>query len=473
MFFNNFNQLGRLTTTNSDYWTDRADFQIKIAARADELKNQIVAGERVLICHGGSTGFVVDLLACWSLGAAAACINPTTTDSEKRNLIEFIKPAAILKSAETPAELTTYAGQSAASNLTLDLPALYLFTSGTTGTPKGVEHTFRSILSRLALNQTYIGLDNLHTTLCPLPTHFGHGLIGNLLTPLLAGCDVILLDDKSPMGLAKLGAIIDSYEITFMSSVPSFWKLASRLSKQPQKNSLKRVHVGSAPLSTDLWRAIAEWARIDEVFNMYGITETCNWIGGVSLSDGLEVDGRIGSVWGGSALIKNTKSGEISATGEGELLIQSPTLMTGYYHQPELTEAVLKDGWFHTGDIGFITDDGDIRITGRQKSEINRAGIKILPEEIDLLLERHDEILEVCVFGMLDDISGERVAAAVVQKEGSNLDGDQLVDWMRNLIKQEAIPETWFFVSEIPKTDRGKINRDNVRLACTDRGAQP
>jgi acyl-CoA synthetase (AMP-forming)/AMP-acid ligase II len=445
MLFNNFNQLGRLATTNRD---------------------KIQAGDHVLICHGGSAGFVVDLFACWNMGAAAACINPTTTDNEINNIIDFIKPVAVLEAADKPAKLTAHKSHTKPPHLSLDLPALYLFTSGTTGTPKGVEHTFRSILARITLNQTYIGLPNLQTTLCPLPTHFGHGLIGNLLTPLLGGCDVILLDDKSPMGLAKLGSIIDKYNVTFMSSVPSFWKLASRLSKKPQNSSLKRVHVGSAPLSTDLWKGIADWCGHDEIFNMYGITETCNWIGGVSLADGLEVDGRIGSVWGGSALVKDTETGAISATGEGELLIQSPSLMTGYYHQQELTDAVLKEGWFHTGDIGLITDDGDIRITGRQKSEINRAGIKILPEEIDLLLERHDEILEVCVFGMPDDISGERVAAAVVAKDGSSLSSDILSEWMQNLIKKEAIPETWFFVDEIPKTDRGKINRDNVREAC-------
>ena len=268
MLFNNFHQLGRLTTTNTDGWTNPENFQTRISDRVEELKLQVAAGDRVLICHGGSAGFVVDLFACWSLGAAAACINPTTTENEKRNLVEFIKPAAIIESAENPALSTQFSGQSTMSQLSLDLPALYLFTSGTTGTPKGVEHTFRSILSRITLNQTFIGLDNLRTTLCPLPTHFGHGLIGNLLTPLLGGCDVVLLDDKSPMGLSRLGAIIDEYDITFMSSVPSFWKLASRLSKQPIKNSLKRVHVGSAPLSADLWRAIAKWARTDDVFNM-------------------------------------------------------------------------------------------------------------------------------------------------------------------------------------------------------------
>ncbi|WP_025899290.1 class I adenylate-forming enzyme family protein [Sneathiella glossodoripedis] len=470
MLFNNFNQLGRLTTTNSDNWTNRAEFQSRISERTEELSNMVSAGEKVLICHGGSAGFIVDLFSCWNLGVAAACINPTTTENEKQNIIEFIKPAAVLEAADSEPKATPHAGATKPTNLSLDLPALYLFTSGTTGTPKGVEHSFRSILARLTLNQTYIGLDSLKTTLCPLPTHFGHGLIGNLLTPLLGGCDVILLDDKSPMGVAKLGELIDQYEVTFLSSVPSFWKLATRLSKKPQKNSLKRVHVGSAPLSTDLWKSIANWCGTEDVFNMYGITETCNWIGGVSLKDGLAVDGRIGTVWGGSALVKNAETGHITAVGEGELLIQTPSLMNGYYNQPDLTSAVLKDGWFHTGDIGLITEDGDIRITGRQKSEINRAGIKILPEEIDLLLERHEDVQEVCVFGIPDEISGEKVAAAVVQKDGCDLSGDALSKWMQNLIKREAIPETWFFVNEIPKTDRGKINRDNVREVCLKEG---
>lgn len=472
MLFNSFGQIGRLTTTSSSQWTDRSTFQELIKARAKTIAAYAQAGDRVLIAHGGSAGFVVDLLACWSLGIAAACINPASTENEKQNLISFLKPAAVLSTSQSAPEATEFADKKATHiPISLDLPALYLFTSGTTGNPKGVEHNFRSILSRLTLNQVYIGKAHLQTTLCPLPTHFGHGLIGNLLTPLLCGCDVILLDDKSPMGLAKLGSIIDAYNVTFLSSVPSFWKLASRLSKPPKKGSLKRVHVGSAPLSTELWKSIANWANTEAVYNMYGITETANWIGGVSLTDGLEVDGRIGAVWGGSAMVKDPESGEITATGEGELLIQSPSLMNGYYQQEKLTATVLKDGWFHTGDIGLITQEGDIRITGRQKSEINRAGIKILPEEIDLLLERHAEILEVCVFGMPDDISGERVAAAVVRKEDSAVTPKELTAWMKELIKAEAIPESWFFLDEIPKTDRGKINRDNVRAACVQQGA--
>jgi len=469
MLFNNFAHLGNLTTTSA---TDRVcgvDLSRHIAVRAAEFKGIVGPHDRVLICHGGSAGFVIDLLAVWSLGAAAACVNPTITDNEKKTLTDFLKPRLILNSPDTSPVYTTENPQGARSDApSLDDPALYLFTSGTTGNPKGVEHTFRSLLCRIALNQAYIGTDCLQKALCPLPTHFGHGLIGNLLTPLLNGSDVVLLDDKSPAGLAKLGQIIDEFDIRFLSSVPSFWKLVTRFSKPPANGTLKRVHVGSAPLSTDLWQAIAEWAGTRQVFNMYGITETANWIGGTSLDQSKQQDGQIGEVWGGSALVKNSKTGKISATGTGELLIQSPSLMTGYYQQPDLTAQVLKDGWFHTGDIGVIDKEGSIQITGRQKSEINRAGIKISPEEIDLLLERHPDIQEVCVFGLPDPISGESVAAACVLKEQTERTPKDLRNWLKGYIRREAIPEHWFFLAEIPKTDRGKINRNIVRDVCLE-----
>ena len=140
-----------------------------------------------------------------------------------------------------------------------------------------------------------------------------------------------------------------------------------------------------------------------------------------------------------------TVDGELLNTGMGELLIQSPSLMNGYYKQSELTADVLKNGWFYTGDIGVIEKDGEIRITGRSKSEINRAGMKIIPEEIDLLLERHPKISEACVFGMSDPISGEKVAAACVVKEREQVTPEELTKWMQTLIRNEAIQNVGSF----------------------------
>lgn len=468
MFFNNFPTLGRIGRTSSNSWTEPDHIRLLIQNRIKQFDGNLGPNDRVMIGHGGSAEFIADLLAVWSVGASAACINPALTQNEIDTLKEFVEPSIGLFDPHSEPEFYG-TKQKNDGTPSLDNPALLLFTSGTTGNPKGVEHSFRSLAARICLNQSYIGTDCLQKTLCPLPTHFGHGLIGNILTPLFSDGDVLLLDDKSPMGLTKLGDIIDRHQIQFLSSVPSFWKIATKLSKPPVTGSLNRVHIGSAPLSMGLWDTVAQWSGTEQVFNMYGITETANWIGGTALKDGRELDGRIGSVWGGTAMIKTSEE-EILRHGTGEILIQSPSLMNGYYKQPELTGEVLKNGWFYTGDIGVIEEDGEIRITGRSKSEINRAGMKIIPEEIDLLLERHDTIIEACVFGIDDAVSGERVAAACVLKDGHQMKPQEIEDWMKTLIRYEAIPESWFFLTEIPKTDRGKINRDIVRAKCFEVG---
>ena len=234
----------------------------------------------------------------------------------------------------------------------LDDDALILFTSGTTGTPKGVLHSFRSLLARIALNQFHIPRAARARTLSVLPTHFGHGLIGNCLTVLLDRQPLLLAPATNLDVSGHLGAIIDEHDITFMSSVPTLWKRVLGTVPPPENGRLTRVHVGSAPLSAELWNGIAEWAGTRDVVNMYGITETANWIAGASLADHEAADGLVGDMWGGTAAVLDG-AGEIHAQGEGELLVQSPSLMRGYFQLPEQTNAVLRNGWFHTAILGI------------------------------------------------------------------------------------------------------------------------
>ena len=432
-----------------------------VRARAAALaKAGAAPGTTVAITHGGTAHFFVDLIAAWSCGAAAACLDPTLTPSERENVIAFCKPALVLSEggalSKQPNEATPR------ETGTLDDPALILFTSGTTGAPKGVVLSFRAVLARLALNHAEIGRATLARALVTLPTHFGHGLIGNALTPLTAGGDIVLV----PRGLTlaqNLGALIDEHRITFMSSVPSLWQMALRLSPRPKAGTLKRVHVGSAPLSATLWQRIADWAGC-EVVNCYGITETANWIGGASSRQHAPADGLIGRPWGGVAAVKGT-DGVIRAQGDGEIVVQTPALMSGYLDRPDLTAAVLKDGWYATGDLGDVDAAGNVRLTGRARDEINRAGFKVQPAEIDMLLESHPSIAEACVFGAPDAVSSEIVAAAIRLGAGAREDAASLRDWCLKRLRREATPERWFFVDEIPKTSRGKVSRDAVRNA--------
>lgn len=458
--------------------------QIEIGKRVAYLSNQgIGKNDIVLIYHGGTPSFFADLLALWELGVCAACLNPGLTINEIETLVEFVNPAALLLTHGTPplkvsCSCPQFDLASAAENVSpvdaiaaaaLDDPALMLFTSGTTGNPKGVVHTFASIEARLVHNRNYLDANVLCRTLCVLPTHFGHGLIGNCLTPLLAGHHLLLFPNPGIKGAGELGRIIDEKEISFLSSVPSFWKVALKVSPSPQGKTLQQVSVGSAPLLAELWQAIIDWAGTDNVCNMYGITETANWVAGASARDFPLENGLVGTMWGGEAAVLTT-SGQRQASGEGEILLKPPSLMQAYFKRPDLSEESIRDGWYHTGDVGVIDEKGVIRLRGRIKTEINKAGIKILPEEVDALLEEHDDVLEACAFGVPDSLSGETVAVAVLLKDQAQTDAEELRQWCSERIRKDCVPEKWFFVREIPKTDRGKINRTTVREYCLERG---
>lgn len=432
--------------------------EAEVGRRAARL-NGVGPGAIVAITHGGTAAFFADLFAVWSKGATMACLDPALTASERDNVVAFCKAAAVL--SEDGVGVTA---QDAAGRAPQDA-ALILFTSGTTGAPKGVVLSSHALDARIELNRRAIGDDTLARTLVTLPTHFGHGLIGNALTPLIAGGDIVLA--PRGLGLAQgLGARIDKHEITFMSSVPSLWQMALRLSPRPATQTLRRVHIGSAPLSAATWQRIQDWCGCP-VVNCYGITETSNWIAGASTADHPPSDGFVGKPWGGRAGVVGA-DGKVAASGEGEIAIQSPALMTGYLDRPDLTSAVLKDGWYRTGDLGEVNDRGEIRLTGRARDEINRAGFKVQPAEIDMLLERHPAVAEACTFGAPDAISGEIVAVAVRLAPNASETAQTLREWCQKYLRREATPERWFFVDEIPKTSRGKVSRDTVRKSLLE-----
>ena len=476
-------RLGSITDLrNARHW-DAETIRKETRNRAALLcRLGVTPGDIVGIFHGNSLEFFADLLAVWQVGATAACLNEKLTATELENVANFLSVKLLLVNSEdfTAADLhvpvvcasSRTDGQSElpadiALPISLDQPALILFTSGTTSTPKGVVHTYRSLLARTALNRQIIGDIALQRTLCLLPTHFGHGLIGNCLTPLFAGCELFIYPYIQPHEYGMLANILHDGRITFMSSVPAMWKLALKLSRANRELYLQRIHIGSAPLSSNLWREIVQWSGIEDVVNAYGITETANWTAGVSAAELPPEDGLVGRMWGGHAAVLNG-DGELQNVGEGEIVLQTPSLMMGYYKMPDLTGEVLTSGWYQTGDSGSIDTAGTIRLVGRRKSEINRAGTKVQPEEIDMLLERHPLVAEACAFGIPDEVSGEIVGVALVMTQPGHNDSKSFREWCRKRIKPDNVPEKWYFLAEIPKTDRGKINRESVLQACLE-----
>lgn len=468
--------LGTITELSSGARTTRDRLLAETRRRAGLLAARGVGpGGRVAILHGQSASFFADLLATFHVGACAYVLDPALSGPELANLLEFVRADVVLvspgSSVAVNAPTMACAEERSSTDAPppagrLDDPALCLFTSGTTGEPKGVVHGFRSLNARLALNRAHVGDARLRRTLCLLPTHFGHGLIGNALSALLAGGELFLTRFSKDLASA-LPAVLRDNDIRFMSSVPTMWRMILESSDAGGRTPLERVQLGSAPLSADLWRDVGTWTGCDDVVNVYGITETANWIGGSSSRERAPEDGRIGRAWGGVLAVREA-SGELRAHGAGELVVSSPSLMSGYLERPDLTAEVMEGGWFRTGDLGRVDEDGTAYLSGRLKNEINRAGAKIQPEDVDLVLERHPDVAESCTFGVPDELRGELVAAAIRSVSGA-LDLESLKAHCAANLRAHAVPERWYEVPEIPKTDRGKVRRATVRDFCLER----
>ncbi len=451
----------RLVSVRAGVEHDAAAIVAMTVGRAATLLGQGLAhGDRVVVADADPAEFLISILGCWQAGCVAVAVNPALAAAERLTVVETTGARAWLGPAAP--DLPALSAQVApALPLAVDETALILMTSGTTGRPKGIAHSQRSLLERISLNVAEIGAETLAETLCVLPVFFGHGLIGNTLTALLAGGRVHLWPAPTVAELPRLRSYLDRHRIGFMSSVPSFWKLATRLSPRPERG-LGRIHVGSAPLSIEQWRAIAEWGGTKNVFNMFGMTETANWIGGGSLAEPEARDGYVGRAWGGEIGVL-TEAGAVAPAGRGEVVVRSPTIMQGYWQRPDLDADAFVGGWFRTGDIGELDAAGRLTLIGRIKTEINRGGIKVQAEEIDMLLERHPDVLEACAFGIPDPVAGEAVAVALVLRAGVEFDPEAIKAWCRGMARPDAVPSRLYATATIPRNDRGKIVRAEVR----------
>ncbi len=436
-----------------------AGLRAAVAAEAAALgRLGLDHGDRIVVGHADPLDFVVALFAAWQVGLVAVGVNPKLSALEQDNVIATAGARAWLGELRTmlPAVVPTTA---APTPLGPDEPALLLMTSGTTGRPKGITLSQAALLARIEHNLAAIPELPL-PTLCILPVFFGHGLIGNVLTPLCAGSRVYLWPGPDAAELRVLGAWLDAQRIGFMSSVPSFWKLALRFSAPPA-SPLVRVHVGSAPLSREHWEDIARFTGTRNVYNMFGMTETANWIAGGSLDEPGADAGYVGAPWGGEVAV--LRDGAACHSGRGEALVRSPSIMLGYWQRPDLDAEAFHDGWFRTGDIAELDANGRLTLVGRIKTEINRGGIKVQAEEVDLLLERHPDIAEACAFGLPDAIAGELVAAAIVLKPGAAYDPEAIKAWCRTMARPDAVPSRLFALEAIPRNERGKLVRADVR----------
>lgn len=339
-------------------------------------------------------------------------------------------------------------------------PALLLYTSGTTGTPRAAVHSHAGILRKVEEIRGWFGLSEEDRELCLLPTHFGHGLVCACLTTLHFGGTLILCRPFDAELLPRVFALADEHRVTTFSTVPTIVRLLLRNREVagPTSGHLRFVTCASAPLHRDEVDAFEARFGVP-LLNCYGLTEAGTW-SAMSPLDPARDRSSVGTAAGCRFRAVAAESRAPLPDGEiGELEVSGPSIMLGYDGDPDATARVLRGGWLATGDLGRVDPEGRVFLAGRSKDLIIRAGANIYPAEIEGVLLRHPDVAEAYVVGLDHAILGEKVGACVVRRPGAAVSDAELIRHCREVLAPYKCPETIQFVDTVPKTSRGKITR--------------
>ena len=348
-----------------------------------------------------------------------------------------------------------------------------LYTSGTTGKPKGAMLTHHSVLFCSSFYSDNDDMGTLFTEdakfLVTLPLYHCYGQNFCLITPLSVGATVILMDR---FHTEKVFQAIAEHRVTCFPGVPTMYAYLVN-GFDPQRHnvkSLKFCKSAGASLSMEIRRAFHEKFGI-EINEGYGITEASAQAIAHPVSADKQRNDKIGSI--GLPLRNNRQRTEAKVVDEndrellpneiGELVIKGDHLMKGYWKQREETAKTLRGGWLHTGDLARRDEDGFFYIVDRKKDMIIVGGENVYPREIEEVLYQHDKVLEAAVVGVKDAVKGEVVKAVVVLKEGVEGSEKELIDFCAFRLAKFKVPRTIEIRREMPKSSMGKILRRLVR----------
>jgi acyl-CoA synthetase (AMP-forming)/AMP-acid ligase II len=466
------------------------DHDVRVSYGALKRQVQAVAGslvaagvgrsDRVGIALPNGVPNIVSFLAASTAGIAAP-LNPAYKEDEFRFYLEdtnarvlLLPPEGIdearraagdripILAVDTAADGTVaLAGVAATRAVTPARPddvALILHTSGSTGRPKRVPLTHANLsISARNVARSY-ALSEGDVSMCVMPLFHVHGLVASTLATLATGGTVVVPQKFNPLSFWRIAR---DHRATWYSAVPTIHQLLlARTEKGGTKpagaETLRFIRSCSASLPPQVMHDL-EAAFGAPVLEAYGMTEAAHQMASNPLPPAARLPGSVGPGTDVRISIMDERGKHLPTGERGEVVIQGPNVVSGYDNNPEANATSFTDGWFRTGDQGFLDANGYLTLTGRLKEMINRGGEKISPREIDEVLLAHPAVAEAVCFGTPHRTWGEEVAAAVVVRETTT--EESLLSYCKERLAEYKRPKRIHIVDAIPRTATGKIQR--------------
>jgi long-chain acyl-CoA synthetase len=343
-----------------------------------------------------------------------------------------------------------------------DDTAVILYTSGTTGKPKGAELTHPNLHKNCSMTSVTLGkFSHEDVLLGALPLFHSFGQTCTMNSAVSVGATVTMIPRFDP---EKALEIIERDGVTVFQGVPTMYNamLHANRADSADVSTLRLCMSGGAAIPVELIRAFEE--KFDSpILEGYGLSETSP-VASFNHPDKERKAGSIGTPIEGVEMQIWDDDGNEAAEGEvGEIVIRGHNVMKGYWQRAEATdEAIDADGWFRSGDMAKVDEDGYFFIVDRKKDLIIRGGYNIYPREVEEILYEHPAVQEAAVVGIPDDSLGEEVAAAVVLKEGETLDAQELKTYVKEQVAAYKYPRKVWFLDELPKGPTGKILKREI-----------
>lgn len=431
----------------------------------------VAPGARVVIVGHNEITWVVHYMAVLAMGAVIAPANNRLNPTQFADQVELLDAVLVLvDDAHTDiiAEVPAAKVRPLSDDNVIDTappfgtpdptaPALISFTSGTTGKPKGATLTQRALAEASWAFVRVMGTTGADSTLVVVPMFHNTGFVdqfGHML--LLGGRTDLLRKFHTKDAIAALTA----RPVTYLAAVPSIHRLIMLADGAEQALAPMRVLLyGGSPMPA-AWidELLAKWLQL-QLFHGYGMTEYGSAVSFLPPEYAETRGESVGFAVPGTAVrIVGDDGQDVPAGQVGEMWVKGPTLMQGYWRQPELTATKVHDGWLRTGDLARL-DEGFYYIEGRVDDVINRGGEKVLPAHVEGLLATLDSVGIGCVFGVADSILQNRIWAAVEERPGHTFNESHAIERLRTQLPDYAVPERIWVLNPLPRTASGKVDR--------------